>query len=150
MKTLLNDFRYAFRQLRRAPGFSLTAIVTLALGLGATAAVYSVIHSVLLSPLPYAEADRLVGVAFTPPSESPNAEQAGSTADFIREHSAAFSSVAIMDDSGPAVNLSVGGSHAIQISALGVSEGYFRTLEATPELGRTGCGAQRWVVDARI
>jgi predicted permease len=137
MKTLLNDFRYAFRQLRRAPGFSLTAIVTLALGLGATAAVYSVIHSVLLSPLPYAEADRLVGVAFTPPSESPNAEQAGSTADFIREHSAAFSSVAIMDDSGPAVNLSVGGSHAIQISALGVSEGYFRTLEATPELGRT-------------
>jgi predicted lysophospholipase L1 biosynthesis ABC-type transport system permease subunit len=51
MNALLNDFRYAFRQLRRSPGFTLTAIVTLALGLGATAAVYSVIQSVLLSRL---------------------------------------------------------------------------------------------------
>jgi predicted permease len=137
MNTLLNDFRYALRQLRRAPGFTLTAAVTLALGLGATAAVYSVIQSVLLSPLPYADADRLVGVAFTPPRERPNAEQAGSTADFLREHSTAFSYVAIMDDSGPQVNLSVDGTHAVQISALGVSEGYFRTLGVMPVLGRT-------------
>jgi predicted permease len=133
---MLNDFRYALRQLRRAPGFTLTAIVTLALGLGATAAVYSVIHSVLLSPLPYAEPDRLVGVAFTPEHARPNAEQAGTTADFIREHSTSFSSVAIMDDSGPTVNLSVDGAHAVQISAMGVSDGYFRTLGAMPSLGR--------------
>jgi predicted permease len=136
MNTLLIDIRYALRQLRRAPGFTLTAVVTLAVGLGATAAVYSVIHSVLLSPLPYADPDRLVGVAFTPAHERPNAEQAGSTADFIREHSTLFSSVAIMDDSGPAVNLSVNGSHALEINALGVSEGYFRTLGAMPTLGR--------------
>ena len=137
MNTLIRDFRYALRQLRRAPGFTLTAVVTLALGLGATAAVYSVIHSVLLSPLPYADPDRLVGVAFTPPQERPNAEQAGSTADFVREHSTAYSSVAIMDDSGPAVNLSIDGGHAVQITALGVSEGYFRTFGAMPALGRT-------------
>jgi putative ABC transport system permease protein len=136
MNTMLNDFRYAFRQLRRAPGFTATAVVTLALGLGTTAAVYSVIQSVLLSPLPYADSDRLVGVAFTPPHAKPNAEQAGSTADFIREHSTVFSSVAIMDDSGPAVNLSIDASHAVQISALGVSEGYFRTLGTMPTLGR--------------
>ena len=136
MKMLLNDFRYAFRQLRRAPGFTLTAVVTLALGLGATAAVYSVIHSVLLSPLPYADPDRLVGVSFNWPLMEPNAEQAGSTADFIREHSTSFSSVAIMDDSGPAVNLSIEGGHAVQVSALGVSEGYFRTLGIMPALGR--------------
>jgi predicted permease len=137
MRTLLNDFRYALRQLRRAPGFTLTALVTLALGLGATAAVYSVIHTVLLSPLPYADPDRLVGVAFTPPQERPNAEQAGSTADFIREHSTAFSSIAVMDDSGPAVNLSVDGGHAVQVSSLGVSERYFRALGVMPALGRT-------------
>jgi predicted permease len=136
MNTLLYDFRYAFRQLRRAPGFTITAVVTLALGMGATAAVYCVIHSVLLSPLPYADPDRLVGVAFTPPHRVPNAEQAGSTADFIRQHSTVYSSIAVMDDSGPAVNLSVDGSHAIQVSALGVSEGYFRTLGVTPALGR--------------
>src|SRR5580658_101350 len=103
MNTLVNDFRYALRQLRRAPGFTLTAVVTLALGLGATAAVYSVIHSVLLTPLPYADADRLVGLAFTFPHEKPNAEHAGSSADFVRDHVQGFSSVAVMDDSGPAV-----------------------------------------------
>lgn len=137
MNMLLNDFRYALRQLRRAPGFALTAVVTLALGLGASAAVYSVIHSVLLSPLPYAEPDRLVGVAFTHAQEYPNAEEAGSTADFIREHSTSFSSFAIMDDSIAAVNLSIDGGHAVQINALGASEGYFRTLGIVPELGRT-------------
>jgi len=136
MKTLLNDFRYAFRQLRRAPGFTLTAVVTLALGLGATAAVYSVIQSVLLTPLPYADADRLVGLAFTFPHEKPNAEHAGSSAEFVRDHVQGFSSVAVMDDSGPAVNLSVNGGHAVQINALRVSEGYFRTLGAMPALGR--------------
>lgn len=137
MNTLLNDFRYALRQLRRAPGFTLTAVATLALGLGATAAVYSVIHSVLLSPLPYAEPDRLLGVAFTPHDRRPNASQAGRTADFVREHSTSFASVAIMDDSGPTVNLSVDRGHAVQVSALGVSEGYFRTLHVLPALGRT-------------
>ena len=137
MNTPLNDFRYALRQLRRAPGFTLTAVVTLALGLGATAAVYSVIHSVLLTSLPYADPDRLVGLAFTASRERPNAEQAGRTADFIREHSTSFASFAVMDDSGPAVNLSVDGGYAVQISALGVSEAYFRTLGAMPALGRT-------------
>jgi predicted permease len=137
MTTMLNDFRFAIRQLRRAPGFTLTAVLTLALGLGATAAVYSVIQSVLLSPLPYVEPDRLVGVAFTSHSQGPNAEQAGTTADFLREHNTVFSSVAILNDSGPSINLSVNGGHAVQVSALGVSDGYFRTLGAMPALGRT-------------
>ncbi len=137
MNSLLNDLRYALRQLRRSPGFTATAVLTLALGIGASAAVSSVIRSVVLEPLPYTDPDRLVGVSFTYPFELPNADQAGITADFIREHSASFSSVAIMDDSGPAVNLSVTGGRAVQVNALGVSEGYFRTLGATPALGRT-------------
>jgi predicted permease len=91
---------------------------------------------VLLSPLPYADADRLVGVAFTPPLAEPNAEQAGTSADFILQHSTAFSSMAVMDDSGQPVNLSMDGSHAEHINALAVSEGYFRTLGAMPALGR--------------
>jgi len=136
MNTLLNDFRYALRQLRRAPAFTLTAVVTLALGLGATAAVYSVVHVVLLQPLPYPDADRLVGVAFTPPHEKPNNEQVGQVADFVREHSTAFASVATMEDSSAAVNLSISGGHAVEINALRVSEGYFRTLGTTPALGR--------------
>jgi putative ABC transport system permease protein len=130
------DVRYAARQLRKSPGFTLTAMLTLALGVGSTAAVYSVIQSVLLQPLPYAEPDRLVGVAFTFPHERPNAEQAGTSADMVRESVKAFSSVAVMDDSGPSVNFSVDGGHAMQVTELRVSEGYFKTLGVTPALGR--------------
>ena len=136
MMPLLNDVRYALRQLRRSPGFTLTALLTLALGLGATAAVYSVVQSVLLEPLPYPDADRLVGVAFTFPQERPNAEQTGAAADFIRDHSNAFASTAVMDDGSAAVNLSIAGGRAEQVSSLHVSEGYFRTLGVMPAMGR--------------
>ncbi len=136
MNMLANDIRYAFRQLRRSPAFAATAVFTLALGIGATAAVYSVIQSVLLQALPYPDSNNLVGVAYTFPLEKPNAEQAGSTADFVREHSNEFSSVAIMDDSSPAVNLSLNAGHAVKVNALRVSEGYFRTLGVMPAMGR--------------
>ena len=136
MRSLMLDLRYALRQLRKAPGFTLTAVFTLALGIGVTAAVYSVIHAVLLEPLPYPDPDRLVGLAFTFPQEKPNAEQVGTAADFLRDNSSEFSSIAVMDDSGPAVNLSVNGGHAVQVNSLRVSEGYFRTLGVMPAQGR--------------
>ncbi len=77
-----------------------------------------------------------MGVAFTFPQEKPNAEQVGTAADFLREHNQEFSSLAVLDDSGAAVNLSVNGGHAVQVNALRVSEGYFRTLGVAPALGR--------------
>ncbi len=60
MQSLLSDFRYALRELRRRPGFTLTAVLSLALGIGATSAVFSVIYAVLIDPFPYPGSDRIV------------------------------------------------------------------------------------------
>jgi len=62
MTTLVQDFRLALRKLGRRPGFAALAVLTLALGIGANTAIFSVVHAVLLAPLPYPDADRLVQV----------------------------------------------------------------------------------------
>jgi len=60
MQSLLSDLRYAVRELRKRPGFTVTAVLSLALGIGATSAVFSVIYAVLIDPFPYPGSDRIV------------------------------------------------------------------------------------------
>ena len=68
METFLLNLRYALRSLARTPAFTITVVLTLALGIGANSAVFSAIDSILVRPLPFVEPDRLVSVMETRPS----------------------------------------------------------------------------------
>src|SRR5688572_16590526 len=70
--SFVSDCRQAWRSLRHSPAYTLTAICTLALGIGANTAIFSVVDGVLFKPLPFQEADRLVAVAELPPSGNRN------------------------------------------------------------------------------
>lgn len=136
MNGWMQDVRYALRQLRKSPAFTLTAVLTLALGIGATTAMYRVVQGVLLAPLPYPAQDRLMGVAFSFPSDEPNDEQMGTAADFVKEHNRSFASVGIAEDGTAGVNLAAVPGHAFQIASLKVDRGYFPTLGVQLMLGR--------------
>jgi len=107
VETLLRDLRFAFRALRQRPGFALVAVATLALGLGANTAIFSVVKAVLLAPLPYSEPDRL---AFVWGRAGTDSEQAVSYPDFLelRENNRSFTALALVRSQS--VNLTGGES----------------------------------------
>lgn len=130
MSTLLQDLRYALRQLRKSPGFTLIALCTLALGIGANTAIYSVIHGAL--SLPYATANRIVAIEDVYPQGS---YFAVSWPDFVQWHEQAktFSHLA----STFTIRQTWTGAAEPQLLNVGlVSEGYFDIFGVKPLLGR--------------
>jgi putative ABC transport system permease protein len=103
-ENLIQDLRFAGRAMRRSPGFAATAIIALALGIGANTAIFSVVNTVLLQPLPYPEPDRLMQLM----RSYPDGEGGGvSIPKFIvwREQTKVFESSTAFDMSGPGINL---------------------------------------------
>jgi putative ABC transport system permease protein len=138
--TFLQDTRYALRNLKRTPGFTIVAMLTLALGIGANTTIFSVINNTLLRPLPFPDSSRLVLVWETSGKGPDNWSivSAPNFWDFQRE-SHSFESMAIFDSAGRGYNLSSGGNkqEAEQVSGLRVSSGFFSVLGTKPLLGRT-------------
>jgi putative ABC transport system permease protein len=133
LSELANDVRYGARQLRRAPGFAAVAILTLGLGIGATTAIFSVVRGVLLRPLPYPAAERLV-VPRSVDLASGNRWNV-TYADYQDWRSAGvFSHVALYQPT----NVNLGGEGPPErIEGARVTEDFFATLGVTPTLGRT-------------
>jgi predicted permease len=137
MSSPLTDLRYTLRQLRRSPGFALTSVITLALGIGATTAMYSIVRSTLLAPLPYPHPEELVGLGFSQPGDAPNDIETGEAGDVLLTRAISFSGMGIADSSPLGANFSYGGRNTQAIHSLRVSSGYLPTLGVPALLGRT-------------
>src|ERR1700677_2246407 len=133
---LAADVRYAVRQLRRNPGFTLVVLATLCLCIGANTAIYSVLDAVVLRPLPYPEPDRLAMVV------TANVQRGGEEVDFsqtgalfeaVRDGAPGLDSAAYASQNG--VNF-VGRGRPAYVQQQRVSAGFFRVLGVSPLIGR--------------
>ena len=126
MEMLFNDIRYAFRIMRKSPGFTLIIILTLALGIGANTSIFSIVSAVLLRSLPYYDPSRLVKITFNNPGidlhdvpfSVPELEDLKSKADIFNEVSVVFAG---------STNLT-GGKRPERLELLEVSPNYFSAL----------------------
>jgi putative ABC transport system permease protein len=132
LETLAQDVRYGFRMLRRTPGFTAAASITLALGIGANTAIFSVVDAVLLRPLPYAEPERLV-TAGDRDAEGYSSNVGFATVLDWRERSRSFESLAMMRSWQPTL---VTNGEAERLPAVRVSWNYFAMMRVRPALGR--------------
>jgi predicted permease len=133
---LLRDLRYGGRALRRAPGFTIVATLTLALGIGATTAMFSVVNGILLRPLPYPDQDRLIELVHEAPGLGIDELFASPAIYFgYRDHSETFESVGLWDwDSSPVTVTGSGQPEAVQ--SLEVTHEILAILGADPIVGR--------------
>ncbi len=129
----MHDARYALRSLRRQPGFTALALVTLALGIGATTTAFAVLDTVLLRPLPYANPDRLLLLR---EKTKTGALQVASYPNFIDWRDRAHSFSGLASAQFPQAATVTVGSNVSRVVTVGVSRGFFAVLGAPPAIGR--------------
>ncbi|MDQ3950066.1 MAG: ABC transporter permease [Gemmatimonadota bacterium] len=137
MDSLVRDIRYALRRLRKSPAFTAIVVLTLALGIGANTAIFSVVNAVLLRALPYREPDRLVTINHFYNNPELNFLEAPVSAIGFRDYrdkTQSFQAVAV--ETGWSANLT-GDGDPERVPASRVSGEYFRVLGVPPQLGRT-------------
>ncbi len=134
MGDVWNDVKHALHLFVKSPGFTLAAVLALALGIGANTAVFTVVNAVLLKPLGYPDADRIVAVEM---SGAEGSQRAASITKFhvYQQQTSIFSDVAAYDFAGPGFNIT--GGRPELVHGIHVSEAYFRVFGAPMALGRT-------------
>jgi len=132
LETLLQDLRFGARTLSKNPGFTLVAVLTLALGIGATTAIFSVVYGVLLRPLPYTDANRIMAV-FEVNSNGTWTRVADLNFDDFREQNRSFLAIAKYNDGIASVS---GTSQPTRTTIAGVSPDFLKVFGAQPILGR--------------
>jgi putative ABC transport system permease protein len=135
MRTLLQDVRYAVRTLLKSPGFTLVAVLALALGIGANTAIFSVVKAVLLSPLPYPDPERLVWVREVNPG-SDILDEPASMPNFNdwRTQSRSFEGLAAFGYAGGTIT--DGDREPERVPAMSTSANFFQVVGVMPALGR--------------
>ena len=134
MSTLLHDLRYGLRMLAKNPGFTAVAVLTLALGIGANTAMFSVVNGVLLRPLPYPRPNEIVQVNLAWKGGELNDTLTAPEFEFYRDHSSAFESLAGFRGGGE-VSIKRGNTTE-WIRSLRVTDGFFQVLGVRPAIGR--------------
>jgi putative ABC transport system permease protein len=132
METLWQDWRYAFRLLRKSPGFTAVAVLLLALGIGANTAVFSVVHAALLRPLPYPHPEQLVRLVHSAEEQDVSLIPEYR---FWKEHTSAFASVAGHSEGAYDQSLDTGTAFA-WIKVTRITGDFLATLGVAPALGR--------------
>lgn len=138
LESFARDLRFAARGLRRSPAFSVTAVVTLALGIGATTAVFSVVYGIVFRPLPFPNADRLVRVVQLLPERpgDPPTFRSGLTRDQIAEWRGTSRTLSEIGTYSPQAAILSGGDRPVRLIGAQVSVSLFRALGVRPIAGR--------------
>ena len=136
MQSLLKDLRYALRQLRSAPGFAVTVILTLALGIGATTAIFTLVYDVMLRPLPYEHPERLVVVQEQVAEFRDIYPQLPVSANHFvmwQRNARSFESLAVMGQRSAPMGT---GDRPLQVELVAATPGLFQVLNTQPQIGR--------------
>jgi len=131
IRTFFSDLRFAARQLRNHPGFAVVGVLTLALGVGASTAIFSAINPILFKPLPYPRPERVLMIWNT--YQGARSEVSFGTYRELAQRSHSFDTVAIFEPWQPTIT---GGSQPQRLEGQSVSAGFFRVLGVSPALGR--------------
>src|SRR5262249_16514071 len=136
--TLTQDVRYGVRMLLKNPAFTLLAVVTLALGIGANTAIFSVVNAVLLRSLPYANADQLVTVFMSPDGDAPESRFPFAPLPYLnlRAQNKSFTDIAALSNKGWPVNLT-NSAEPERLQGFQVSANLFSVLGVNSDWGRT-------------